>query len=396
MSISPKIARNAKVVLKDWWLIRASIDVDGKVLAVGGFTNEGEKGRQKFSSAPIIKKYDARTLQSADGVTVFIEGSINEIHCHESGITSEVLNHFWHGFPYNWDDSWFHCGEHSIPTGVSCLLNEHAILKDSNSKETLSKEASKVNFQVNVESSSPLEVEQLHITEVTATETECDNMDSTKNADECVGLSSTRRSSRSTNNKADGNVLSVGHLLGVGRLARCSSKAVPSSVKTGSKKVPNAPFEARRSNRVKIIEDMKDTNKQEKAKNKALPPEKDLNIPSMEPNVNMYDSPLEESSHDDRPTKSQSKAKRRLEFIADASSTPIAKDNNVWSLSPVESSCKRSRSGRLILPPLDFWRNQRAIYDMGRECVGVLNGLPPVESLTRNYSEPLRKRKKRV
>nr|GMD40199.1 kinetochore-associated protein KNL-2 homolog isoform X1 [Ipomoea batatas] len=40
--------------------------------------------------------------------------------------------------------------------------------------------------------------------------------------------------------------------------------------------------------------------------------------------------------------------------------------------SPQSLSYKRSRSGRLLLPPLKFWQNQRAIYDADRRVTGIV------------------------
>ncbi|KAM0043558.1 hypothetical protein Hdeb2414_s0010g00342661 [Helianthus debilis subsp. tardiflorus] len=38
----------------------------------------------------------------------------------------------------------------------------------------------------------------------------------------------------------------------------------------------------------------------------------------------------------------------------------------------VESfSGKKSRSGRVLLPPLEFWRNQKVVYDEHGEVCGV-------------------------
>lgn len=43
-----------------------------------------------FSSAPIIKRYDVFTLETADGITVIIKGFINKLRTNENGFPSEV------------------------------------------------------------------------------------------------------------------------------------------------------------------------------------------------------------------------------------------------------------------------------------------------------------------
>nr|GEU39984.1 hypothetical protein [Tanacetum cinerariifolium] len=40
-------------------------------------------------------------------------------------------------------------------------------------------------------------------------------------------------------------------------------------------------------------------------------------------------------------------------------------------LSPESFSGKKSRSGRVLLPPLEFWRNQKVLYDPNRQLYGV-------------------------
>ena len=43
-----------------------------------------------FSSAPIIKRYDLFTLETADGINVVIKGFINKLRTNENGFPYEV------------------------------------------------------------------------------------------------------------------------------------------------------------------------------------------------------------------------------------------------------------------------------------------------------------------
>ncbi|XP_064969544.1 uncharacterized protein LOC135585704 isoform X1 [Musa acuminata AAA Group] len=95
-------ADKKSVFLFDWWLIKAESGVEGKRLAVGGFTTR-QHATRLFSSAPIIKRNDAYTLETADGVTVVVQGMINKERTQDNGFPLEVCNHFLIGFPYNWD-----------------------------------------------------------------------------------------------------------------------------------------------------------------------------------------------------------------------------------------------------------------------------------------------------
>ncbi|KAG8362649.1 hypothetical protein BUALT_BualtUnG0054600 [Buddleja alternifolia] len=57
-----------------------------------------------FSSAPILKRYDMFTLQTADGICVIIKGFINKARTVENGFPSDVFNHFVFGFPPYWKE----------------------------------------------------------------------------------------------------------------------------------------------------------------------------------------------------------------------------------------------------------------------------------------------------
>ncbi|XP_026660730.2 uncharacterized protein LOC120103894 isoform X1 [Phoenix dactylifera] len=90
------------VLLSDWWLVKVEGGAEGKRLAVSGFTT-GQQAMRIFSSAPILKRYDAYNLETADGITVIILGLINKARTHDNGFPPEVCNRFLVGFPYNWD-----------------------------------------------------------------------------------------------------------------------------------------------------------------------------------------------------------------------------------------------------------------------------------------------------
>ncbi|PWA85707.1 hypothetical protein CTI12_AA146970 [Artemisia annua] len=80
-----------------------------------------------------------------------------------------------------------------------------------------------------------------------------------------------------------------------------------------------------------------------------------------------------------RNLKSGNSAERRRIAISPKSpkTTPKAKKGSKDTyrsptiLSPESFSGKKSRSGRVLLPPLDFWRNQKVLYDLNRQLYGV-------------------------
>nr|GLL37001.1 uncharacterized protein LOC109182005 [Ipomoea trifida] len=67
-------------------------------------------------------------------------------------------------------------------------------------------------------------------------------------------------------------------------------------------------------------------------------------------------------------------AQSPVDFGCARSATPGKNRRNGVSAvtSPQSLSYKRSRSGRLLLPPLKFWQNQRAIYDADRRVTGIV------------------------
>ncbi|XWS59794.1 hypothetical protein CRYUN_Cryun08bG0152300 [Craigia yunnanensis] len=92
------------VCLHDWWLVKAEKDFEGKRLAVAGSTSRELKAVRLFISAPIVKRYDVFTLETADGICVCIKGFINRQRSYENGFSSEVFTHFYFGFPPYWEE----------------------------------------------------------------------------------------------------------------------------------------------------------------------------------------------------------------------------------------------------------------------------------------------------
>ncbi|KAK6116204.1 hypothetical protein DH2020_050060 [Rehmannia glutinosa] len=93
-----------QVLLHDWWLIKADSDSHGKRLGIGGFTSKESQGIRSFSSAPIVKRHDAVTLRTIDGITVLVHGHLNRSRTLENGFSLEVCEHFLIGFPYYWEE----------------------------------------------------------------------------------------------------------------------------------------------------------------------------------------------------------------------------------------------------------------------------------------------------
>ncbi|KAL8473657.1 hypothetical protein ACS0TY_029816 [Phlomoides rotata] len=88
-------------------------------------------------------------------------------------------------------------------------------------------------------------------------------------------------------------------------------------------------------------------------------------------------------------------AETKIKFAHVTKKTPDAKKKRVPSASPESMSINRSRSGRLLMPTLEFWRNQRAVYDADRTVTGIEEGIneQPRIILIESGSAPKKKRR---
>ncbi|GER50572.1 NAD(P)-linked oxidoreductase superfamily protein [Striga asiatica] len=101
---TPKSHFKRTVCLADWWLVKAENDCQGRRLAVSGYTSRGNDAMRVFSSAPIMKRYDVFTVETADGICVMFKGFINKNLTEENGFPADVCNHFVYGFPPHWKE----------------------------------------------------------------------------------------------------------------------------------------------------------------------------------------------------------------------------------------------------------------------------------------------------
>ncbi|PIA39035.1 hypothetical protein AQUCO_02700305v1 [Aquilegia coerulea] len=139
------------VTLYDWSLIKSDKDYKGRILAVQGLTSEGNSAIRIFSSAPIVKRYDLVTLETADKMRVILKGCINRTHTHENGFSFEVCSRlFLIGFPSIWEHFSYHCEEGFNFENTFGGSYEHDTPKGGDSKRNLSKERSEDAVAVSV------------------------------------------------------------------------------------------------------------------------------------------------------------------------------------------------------------------------------------------------------
>ncbi|KAF8012287.1 hypothetical protein BT93_I0428 [Corymbia citriodora subsp. variegata] len=121
-SIMQSLPSQTQVFLNEWWLVNAN----GKGLAIGGFAHRDSERVSLFCSAPIVKRHDTTTFETADGMTIMVGGLINRLRTLENGFSSKVCNKFRLGFPYDWAEYSTSCyGDSSVQaTSVKATATE--------------------------------------------------------------------------------------------------------------------------------------------------------------------------------------------------------------------------------------------------------------------------------
>ncbi|KAL6974101.1 hypothetical protein U1Q18_028284 [Sarracenia purpurea var. burkii] len=119
--------------------------------------------------------------------------------------------------------------------------------------------------------------------------------------------------------------------------------------------------------------------KQSKKMNKAL-----------RSSVGLADMHQKKEANAKKRSRSRNKTKKKLTY---ESPVTLEGTDKISIVSPESLCFKRSRSGRLLLPTLEFWRNQMAIYDADRQITGIQGCLRNVEPSRGSRSEPQRKRR---
>ncbi|KAK8512277.1 hypothetical protein V6N13_097072 [Hibiscus sabdariffa] len=250
------------VCLHYWWLVKAEKEFEGRRLAVAGSTSRESKAFRLFTAAPIVKRYDVFTLQTADGICVCIRGFINKQRTIENGFSSEVLSRFYFGFPPDWEKYAREC------------LGE-TISGPNSSKAARDSDPCLVFTPSNLACNSSTMVE------------ERSNIDSSRKKD----------------------------------------KESTITVQDEQNLKRNTP----------------------------------ISLPAKFNHVKQH-SPRKET-------------RRKLD-LGDVASPAYGERKGTQSISsPKSLSLKRSRSGRVLLPPMEFWRNQIPVYDQDRRITGIKEGM---------------------
>lgn len=401
------------VTLQNWWLTKPETDEDTKRLGVAG-TSQQNQATRCFSSAPILKAYDIVDLETVDGVSIILQGFINKDRTLENGFSPEVFDHFVFGFPPYWEEF-----ATSFPKGGSaakCVSRVHEDEKDS------------IEGHTDIYKVSSLEFPHEHITKdghgvlicerspVTAEFKDDPNLGMSpvvrNGMDSCTGLKhvgvSSRRMTRSMtkmdSRKSNNSVLLHG-------ISNVDKVTVINPVNIGSCDILRIDINQGENKDADVSGELEiDTTRSnleaKHIKSECSDPLSSTNVDVIDvndeillPRTNMkacqnkkkikegksgsrIDVPNKEgvaATHGTRSnlairTRSKSKRKQTTETPKSAKSTSRVKKGSkeiVKILSPESFSGKKSRSGRALLPVLEFWRNERVVYDADGYLCGV-------------------------
>ncbi|KAL3358041.1 hypothetical protein AABB24_015268 [Solanum stoloniferum] len=472
-SNSSKSCFQPTVSLKDWWLIRAERDSQGRTLAVAGLTSREGQALRGFTSAPILKIYDVFNLETIDGICVVLKGFINKSRSEENGFPSEVIGQFLFGFPPQWetfnekflgreskevkDLKKLDQNDHVETTGET--IQDHNGRKDYEVEDNLmrdnqndgevanevivqkkKKRATRSSDQLNSTNTSTSIAKEQGILDhngIKDYEVEDNLMRDSQNdgevASEVIVQKKTKRAMRSSNklnftntstsiskektiqdrngrkdyevednlmrdNQNDGEVASeVIVQKKTKRATRSTDKLNSTNTSTSIAKEQTIPDHNGRKDCE--VEDnlMRDNQNDGEVASEVIVQKKTkraMRSPDMLNSTNTSTSIAKEQTADVNRTthfksSSTENAKRKLSY-----GSPQQGKEAVRLISPEPLSFNRSRSGRVLLPPMAFWRNQRAVYDADQRVTEVIQGDPNLDYLSRVCrSEPSKKRR---
>ncbi|XVE61857.1 hypothetical protein DITRI_Ditri06bG0072700 [Diplodiscus trichospermus] len=375
------------VCLHDWWLVKADKNFEGKRLAVAGFTSGELKAVRLFKSAPIVKRYDVFTLETADGICVCIKGFINRQRTNENGFSSEVFTHFYFGFPPYWEVYAKKCFGENLTTdmelevlsnssGSACDSDPSLISTPSRHKEVVSQDkhvqmscvenaskgsdvlnhavnlSSKVKERSNIDigvdmdySSSAAEQTTADVDVWNASDTHNQAANLPRSIEERINHSSPNRETNKINARTNKNKVNVNPCIPGRRITRSQVQITNDSRKKNSG-VGCFTMQKDKASTTKVQDEQK--------LSRSIP----CDLPSMSGHVKVSCLPKKETQ-------------RKLDFEEVAS--PVTRKGK-WKrsvISPESLNLKCSRSGRVLLPRLEFWRNQIPVYDKNRTITRI-------------------------
>ncbi|KAL3536384.1 hypothetical protein ACH5RR_004845 [Cinchona calisaya] len=433
---TPRSYFQTTVRLNDWWLVKAEKDIQGKRLAVAGILHREQQALRVFSSAPILKRRDLFNLETADGVWIIIKGLINKARTEENGFPSEVFDHFICGFPPYWEKYALNCFEREPSTVGAAQSNldseklspeagtmvpvtmDFSVLPQKNCENASSEEAEDDNWKENSSiKDSPAGGKNENRSYFKSGEATHSVARSQQNSGPVVKFPSTDSPSgdnpalaymdpeASEKEPSPGNS-SIEHmealeLSGHGLddnvtqpLAQSGfeEKSVPPSdqdnmsIDGDGKQGQNNECIRKRASKVMHSPSEVGGVENKRQRNAGAESENTKAGSSRVASVAKQIKSCSGCHTTGAPLSTGGPAGPEESHV-----TPKKKEESSIA-SPESLSLRRSRSGRLLVPTMQFWRNQRAVYDADRRITGIkdpqLN--QPIEG---SRSEPQRKKK---
>ncbi|XP_051129263.1 kinetochore-associated protein KNL-2 homolog isoform X2 [Andrographis paniculata] len=337
----PKSHFKKTVCLADWWLTKVETGFQRRGLAVAGFSSREKQALRVFSSAPILKRYDIFTLETSDGICVILKGFINKAQTLENGFPSDCKH------------------KKSSPDNISGV----------DLYNNLSFKSQGVN----------------HF------EDGCENFVGSKDGMNAKDVKKNKKPSvAAPYSEKPANVVSEGNL---------NMPSISCGI-TGQESLADAQYVPQGIKR--RIELDADSVKNDLGHNFEAPTQHSKNMPKPKDRKSKKKStvtrPLREGTYKQKVDADASilsesagasgaKTKRREYKTPD-----VGHEQTGPASSSRLMSCTRSRSGRLLMPTLEFWRNERAIYSVDRTVTGFQKSMRSEELRKGSGSEPPRKR----
>ncbi|XP_068492392.1 kinetochore-associated protein KNL-2 homolog isoform X2 [Phaseolus vulgaris] len=405
------------VTLYDWWLIKAKNDFKGKRLAVAGVSSRKDVAMRVFVSAPIIKRYDEFSLETVDGKCVIISGLINEQRTIENGFGPEVFNQFIFGFPPDWESYAldFSREESTIDTNLSsgggkkrsARLHDIKVchLKKQAASGGISKQPD------NEENSTSVAFENCDVEGLGSPATPVQSQSSSEYSVEKIVKKSASRVSRTLSPMTEGcykkkvgrpkgswnqsaSAVKSSRLKDQSNLTEGSQPKI-STVTPESSNFRTSDNEVPQFQNIELSPDNEDNSTSVALENcdveglgsPAIPVQSQSRseysvekiVKKSASRVSRTLSPMTEGCFKKkvaRPkgSRNQSASAVKKSRLKDQSNMTEGSQPKISTVTPESSNFRTSRSGRMLLPPLEFWRNQIPIYDADHELKEIKDG----------------------
>ncbi|XP_078179262.1 uncharacterized protein LOC144573363 isoform X5 [Carex rostrata] len=341
------------VVLDDWWLVTSNVEGESKGLAVAGHIAKKES-QLPFISTQIVKRHDTYTLEAADGVTVKVEGMINQTNTLKNGFSHEMCERFTIGFPIFWKQYIDSFADTTPVPGT----NPSQILEQP---ETCTGNI----LNPSLESADPIGID-----------------------DDTLGDSPGSITTKEFEPAHEGNPSSSDNNLEEAKKVVNLEEGDTTNLEkedTTSNKSSDAPGRSRRTKVAVVNNEEEDTTNLEKEDTKSNKrsdaPRKSgrIKVPDMSP-TSVKRSGKKDHVPQSR-DKTSGKGSRRANMKAHGTTDNV----------PVsESNIRRSRSGRAIIPTVDKG-SQTVVYDQNGNFAGIAT---PISVSTGSTSKPSRKKRR--